>query len=234
MWAWDNPHLVSRRAIGAAAVFALHLLAIIALMHIVSQPVPIAQTVHELIFILTKPKPPETPKPEEQHAKKQETQPTLELSPTVPRSYSFPGEEERKDAQGLSGLGDTLAGCDARNLATMTPEQRRRCTQSALSAKRDETGVDYHDHTNRSNNAVRWARGRARKNGPALLPCANPNAPATAFLSIGTLICLGKGAIDGGFDLDGAPGYADKPEIQHLPNNGDPPPSPGGSAGPER
>ena len=78
--------------------------------------------------------------------------------------------------------------------------------------------VDFRDHVNRSADAAHWERGRARKNNPLLLPCMNPQA---AGISLGTLLCLGEGAVEG-FDLDNQPGYGDTPTVTHVPNNGDP------------
>ncbi len=88
--------------------------------------------------------------------------------------------------------------------------------------KKDDS-VDFADHTNRVRDAALWARQKARKNGPALLPCASTQS-IYATLSTATLACLANGAING-MDLDARPMYGDKPEDEgHVPNNGDPPP----------
>jgi hypothetical protein len=77
---------------------------------------------------------------------------------------------------------------------------------------------------NRSQSAALWERGRLRKNAPLLLPCMNPQG----FLPLATAACLAKGALEGSIKPDEQPSYADKPEITHLPNNGDPPDHPTG------
>ena len=71
------------------------------------------------------------------------------------------------------------------------------------------------NHPSRAREAPRWARGKARKNAPTLLPCMPP--------SLASLFCLGEAATNG-LDLDAQPGYSDTQAPQHLPNNGDPKP----------
>ncbi|MGD0141671.1 MAG: hypothetical protein ABSC92_00770 [Rhizomicrobium sp.] len=115
----------------------------------------------------------------------------------------------------LGALHGFLFECAPQNLINLTPEQRAECVTANAGHAPDDS-VDYADHTDRSKNAVRWARGLMRKQQPALLPCMPPLNP------IVSLICLGKG-ITGGFDLDMQPGYGDTPQEVHVPNNGDPP-----------
>jgi hypothetical protein len=122
-------------------------------------------------------------------------------------------------APGLEGLHAFLFNCALENLANLTPEQRAQC---AGTVPKSNDSVDYADHTNRSKDAQLWARRRARKNGPLLLPCASPYG----ISPLGTLMCLGKSAITGKLDLDAMPQYGDRPEEVHVPNGGDPPDGP--------
>jgi len=104
----------------------------------------------------------------------------------------------------------------------LTPEQQAACASASSGMKRDDS-VDFADHTNRVRDAALWARQKARKNGPLLLPCASTQS-IYATLSTATLACLANGAING-MDLDARPMYGDKPQDEgHVPNNGDPPP----------
>jgi len=136
-------------------------------------------------------------------------------APSVPdyRGITFPPASTGTD---LKGLHLFLFDCSLENQASLTPEQRAQCAQAT---KKPDDSVDYADHTDRSQDAAHWARGRDRKNQPLLLPCASPQS---AGIGLGTLICLGHGLLNG-FDLDNMPGYADKPTVTHVPNNGDPP-----------
>lgn len=225
-----------RRLTGAGAVVLLHALIIFALLHIITTPssAPVGTRVREIILRLVAPPRPVT-KPVEPKAQPEHKARTREAAPFTP-SFDWPQQQQQipdqRDRAALRGFGSALSKCAPENIVNLNAEERAACNRTGLALR--DTGPDFHDHTDRSKAAALWARRRDRKNAPALLPCANPNAPATAFLSIGTLICLSKGAIAGKFDMDAMPGYADKVVVQHLPNNGDPPSSPGGSAGPER
>lgn len=209
----------------------LHALIIFALIRIVTPPTaPVATHVKEILLRLVAPPRPviKPVAPQPAHNDKRRPQSPTYIMPTFVWPQQLP---DQRDRAALQGFGSALANCAPENLVNLNADERAACARSGLALR--DNGPDFRDHTDRSKDAALWARRRARKNAPALLPCANPHAPATAFLSLGTLICLTKGAVEG-FDLDAAPGYADKLEIQHLPNNGDPPSSPGGSAGPER
>ncbi len=122
---------------------------------------------------------------------------------------------------GTSSLGHALFDCLGKDKDRLTPEERAHCPGANLAA-RPSRDFDFHEPRERSVAAALWQRGRARKNAPLLLPCMDPQA---AGISLGTLLCLGQGALNG-FDLDGAPGYGDKPEQIHVPNGGDPPDKP--------
>lgn len=131
------------------------------------------------------------------------------IVPPLPPSLS--GRDQWETFHGL------LFDCALGSRDLLSAEDRARC-DTVTGGMKPGDSPDYADRTNRAHDAARWARALARKQAPALLPCASPQA---AGIGIGTLICLGKGAI-GGFDLDIQPGYFDKPETVHLPNNGDP------------
>jgi hypothetical protein len=216
------------RIASVAAVVLLHVLFVLVLLHAISRPQPAQKSVREILLQLT---PPARPKPRvvqppARSARKQKTpQPSaLQLPSSLP-AWAIPPAHDDRPA--LQSFGRTLNNCTPENLGSLSAEERAACGRSGFALGQDDQ-YDLHQHATRSKDAPLWARRRDRKNAPALLPCANPNAPATAFLSIGTLICLTKGAIDGKFDMDAAPGYADKPEVIHLPNNGDPPDKPPG------
>jgi hypothetical protein len=114
-----------------------------------------------------------------------------------------------------NGLNRQLFGCAPDQLATATAEERAACASASLGPRYDPGATDYRDHTDRSKNAVQWARDRARKNAPLLLPCMSPQAMG---VSLYTLYCLGKAAATGKFDKDD-PGYGDMPD--HIANEGD-------------
>jgi hypothetical protein len=174
---------------------------------------PIARAI-EIWFVFppkvqAKPKPREEKKPERGRAPQTMSAPGDHLF-TVPSWFGKPKQ---------GGISQTLLGCEPDHIALLSPAERAKCPSvAAASRDRDKDAVDYTDHTDRSKDRALWARGRARKNAPPLLPCASPYA---AGVSLGTLLCLAKGVADG-FDLDAQPGYMDKLEIIHVPNNGDP------------
>lgn len=134
------------------------------------------------------------------------------IVPPLPPSLSGKGQWET-----FHGL---LFDCEPGSRDLSSAEGRARC--DTVTGRMTPNGsLDYARPIDRARDAARWARAQARKAAPALLPCASPQGIG---ISLGTLICLGKGAIDGGFDLDAQPGYFDKPETFHLLNNGDPKP----------
>jgi hypothetical protein len=211
----------ARRIAVAALVLALHAVLIALLLRATLSNAPPQSSSREQLTWLALRAPPvvqappkvETPTVHARHARVR----TLSRAhaPSVPdyRSITFPPESTGAD---LKGLHQFLFDCALDNQANLTAEQRTQCAQVA---KTPDDSVDYADHTNRSKGAARWARARDRKNQPLLLPCASPQS---AGIGLGTLICLGKGLFNG-FDLDEMPGYADKPTVIHVPNNGDPP-----------
>ncbi len=128
---------------------------------------------------------------------------------------------EPPPAAATDGLGHALFDCQGQDLSRLSAERRAHCAGSIFAAH-PGSDDDVREPRERSVAAARWARGRARKNAPLLLPCMSPQA---AGIGLGTLLCLGKGAIDG-FDLDAMPGYGDSSEQVHVPNGGDPPDKP--------
>ncbi len=161
--------------------------------------------------------------------------PKPEVKPATPmprpklRAFALPGARaitvpamKDGDAKALQGLGRALFDCRPENLSRLTPEQQADCASASSGMKRNDS-VDFADHTNRVRDAALWARQKARKNGPPLLPCASTQS-IFATLSTATLACLANGAING-MDLDARPMYGDKPQDEgHMPNGSDPPP----------
>lgn len=132
----------------------------------------------------------------------------------TPRMFKVPDviAPRTDDSDKMKAMHGLMFNCGLGNLEKLTPEQRVQCVP-LLGAIKPNDAPDYADHTNRAHNAARWARGRARKNAPTLLPCMPP--------SLASIFCLGNG-LSQGFDLDAQPGYFDKPKAARVPNNGDP------------
>jgi hypothetical protein len=201
-----------RKLAGAAATLVLHIAIVAVLFQATFGHAPRQQPSKEPILWLTLPSKPqlrETPVAPQPHLAT-----PLGIIPDA-RAITLPPAVSGPD---LKGLHHFLFDCTAQT--DLTPQRRAQCT-GMRGAKPDDDSVDFADHTARSHDAARWARGRDRKNGPLLLPCASPYGG----IGIGTLICLGNGLANG-FDLDAQPGYADKPVESHVPNNGDPPDAP--------
>ena len=204
----------ARRFAGVAGAILLHIGVIAALLNAFYRPAPsIGSSAEHIVWFRLAPKPAEKVViPPKQRAR-------VISTPFHYPDYSkinlppMPGETD------LGALHGFLFDCAPENLNNLTPEQRAQCATASTGHKPDDS-VDYADHTDRSKNAVRWARGLMRKQQPLLLPCMPPLNP------IITVICLTKGASQG-FDLDMQPRYSDKPEDIHVPNNGDPPGPPG-------
>lgn len=204
----------TRKVAGAAGVILLHVGVIAALLNALYRPVPSAVPARErIVWFAFAPKSApakKTPVPARPQARI--------LSTPYPdyRTITIAPMTGQTDLGALHGF---LFDCAPENLINLTAEQRAGCVTANAGPKPDDS-VDYADHTNRSKNAVRWARGQMRKQQPLRLPCMPPG--------LATLICLGNGISDGGFDLDMQPSYGDKPRDVHVPNNGDPPNEPPG------
>jgi hypothetical protein len=204
--------LEPRKLAGAAAVLILHLIAIAALLSATRWHDFHNEAAREIILHLITPKAPAKPDVQKARTAKPETahQPMPAFVP--PSTFTPPPSSA---APSLNGLNHQLFGCAPDRLATATPEERTACASASLGPAYDPGATDYRDHTNRSKNAAQWARDRARKNAPLLLPCMSPQA---AGVSLYTLYCLGKAAMTGKFDKTD-PGYGDVPD--RIANEGD-------------
>jgi hypothetical protein len=199
---------------GAAAVALLHAALVWALLIYSHSPSdkPRVAAGHEIFFYFPPHRPPHR---NERPADRATTAPAIPATPALLdyRGITLP---ESQTAPSLS-LNRSLFGCSPQEMANLSREERARCANAIP----PDDSVDFRDGTSRSQSAALWERGRERKNAPLLLPCMSPNAP----LSLGTVICLARGAVKG-LDLNSQPSYADTPEQFHLPNNGDPPDKP--------
>jgi hypothetical protein len=196
--------LEPRRLAGGLAVLVLHLLIIAALLSATRWNEQQSEQTREIILHLIAPK--RLPEPAKKiPLPKPITAPKPAFVP--PATFSPPPDNTMPQ---LNGLNRQLFGCAPNQLAAATAQERAACASASLAPHYDPHATDYRDHTDRSKDAVRWARGRARKNGPMLLPCANPQSIIDTF-GLGGLLCLAKAARDGKFDPDMQPGYADKP-----------------------
>ncbi len=203
----------------AAGVALLHVIVIAFLIKAtyVNMPTHVLSRALEIWFVFP-PKPQAEPKPAHPKAPAKSQKQTTTQPTTIP-DYSHIDLAPLYDGKSQKGLNLSLFGCEPDHIALLSPQDRAKCPSvAAASRDRDKDAVDYTDHTDRSKYRALWERGRARKNAPALLPCASPQAVG---VSIGTLLCLARGLSDG-FDPDNQPGYMDKSEPIHVPNNGDP------------
>ena len=207
------PEFPWRKFGGAAAVVLLHIAIVAVLLRAtiiqnVFRPAP-----RETILILRP-----LPKPEVQRIEP----PARRIVPTF-KLQDYQGvtlpQTENETAKAPSGLGFQLFDCSIDNISKLTEEQRALCAKSSTGLKPPES-LDFADHSDRVPGAALWARQRARKNGPMLLPCAHNTGLG---VDLGTLACLGNGILHG-FKRDEMAQYGDKPEEFHVPNNGDPHP----------
>lgn len=136
-------------------------------------------------------------------------------SPSITPPLLSPSPPGASSTTGLETLHGLLFDCGPDEI--LTDEERKRC-ESIAGAPKPDVAAGVRIGLERAHDAVHWARGLARKQAPTLLPCASPYGIG---ISIYTLYCIGKGAIEG-FDVDAQPGYVDKPQTFHVPNNGDP------------
>ena len=206
-------HLPWRKILSVAAVFVLHVAIVAVLLEAtivrsIFKPVP-----RETILLLRPPK---------REVKRVEP-PARRIVPVFRlqkwRGITLP---QTNDSAKSPGLGLQLFDCRIENISKLTEEQRALCARSSSGLMPDDS-VDFADRSAQVRGAGLWARQKARKNAPGLLPCAS-NRSAYATLSTATLLCLANGVING-IDLDARPMYDDEPEKEiHLPNNGDPPP----------
>lgn len=201
----------AERLTGAALVALLHV-AIVALLMRASLVPHGTHGVRETILFLTPPPPRLKPRAES-------APPPAANRLVLPdyRGITLPPVTAPKVPENLGVL---LFGCRPENIAQLPPEQRALCADKSTGLKPDGS-VDFADHTDRSRSAALWARGRARKNRPLLLPCASNTGIG---VGIGTALCLADGVVNG-FKPDEGPIYGDRDEPVHTPNNGDPHPA---------
>jgi hypothetical protein len=212
----------TRKLVAWAIVLALHVVMVSVFLHISSETPPQQASRDEEILWLPPlpPKKPDAPQPAPDAGPPRET-----AAPAIaPRLNPFPDYHgitilNAPAAPSLGGLHGALFGCA--DLDKLSPEARAHCG-SALAVP--DNSVDIRDGTARSQQTALWERGRLRKNGPTLLPCMS----SQGFFPLATAACLAKSAAEGSFKPEEQPSYADKPEITHLPNNGDPPDHPTG------
>lgn len=206
-----------RRLGGAAAVALLHVLLVWALLVYSRQAneKPWAVAEHEIFFVF----PPHRPPPQRNGKPARREAAPAAPAISAPPDYRGITIPDSPGAAPPPGLGRSLFGCSAQEMADLPPQERARCAN----AMAPDNSVDWRDGTSRSRAAALWERGRERKNAPLLLPCMSPTAPPS--ISAYTVYCLAKGAITG-FDPDSQPSYADTQEKIHVPNNGDAPDSP--------
>jgi hypothetical protein len=200
-----------RRLTGALAVFALHVAIVIAFLsatqwsdHRIAQT---GEVVLHLVLLQT-PKPEAPPKPPKKTA-------TPRATPIHSPAADFVVPPDPRSAPQTNGLARPFFDCSPAQLESATPRERAACASASLSPHVDPGEVDYRDHTDRSKSAALWARDRARKNAPLLLPCMSPDG----FSPLYTAYCLGKSALGGKIDREDQPGYQDQPD--HTANDGD-------------
>jgi hypothetical protein len=220
------PDLPWRKISGAVAVAVLHIAIVAVLLNAtivqrIFKPAP-----RETILLL-----PPLPKPQAASQVKPEIKrvapptrtivPALNLqnSTSVTLPQTPPGAATANSIPGFK-----LYDCREKNLSKLSEDQRAACAKAQVGPKEEKgDDLDYADHSDQIPGAERWAREKARKNAPPLLPCAS-NQSIAATASAATIACLANGVING-FDLDAQPSYGERPEDEgHVPNNGDPPP----------
>jgi hypothetical protein len=211
-----GPDFAVRRLAGGLVVLLLHAVLIVALLEATGLTTMSVSPVREIVLQFSTPKP---RPPGRQPLAERARRPTAARRIPGYSNFTLPPQWRKKPLKGLSfGL-----DCGLESEARLTLQGRAQCAAAEHQNPGNDT-VDFADHTGRSQNAALWNRGRARKNAPLLLPCASPQGIG---VGLGTLICLGHGLLHG-FDLDNQPGYGDRPETVHIPNNGDPPTTPPG------
>jgi|SRR6185312_1581916 hypothetical protein len=200
-----------RRLAGGFAVLVLHLIVIAALLSATRWSEQQNEQTKEIILHLITPKP--LPEPvKETLARKPVATPKPAPAFVPPATFAPPVDNSLPQ---LNGLNQQLFGCAPDQLASATAQQRAACASASLGPRFDPGATDYRDHTGRSKNRVQWARDRARKNAPLLLPCMSPAGIAPLY----TAYCLAKSALTGKLDAESQPGYQDMPD--HIVNEGD-------------
>jgi hypothetical protein len=218
------PDVPWRKFSGAAAVAVLHIAIVALLLNATLVKRTFKPEPRETILLLQPLSKPYV-HPQVPPAKPRPAPPTRIIVPTVKLQSSTSVTLPQTPAAGANAVpGFKLYDCREANLSKLTEEQRRACAKAQVGPKTDKgDALDYADHSDQVPGAERWAREKARKNAPPLLPCASTQS-IFATASAATLACLANGVING-FDLDAQPIYGDRPDdAGHVPNNGDPPP----------
>ncbi|HEY8947925.1 MAG TPA: hypothetical protein VIM56_03475 [Rhizomicrobium sp.] len=202
-----------RRLVGGAAVLLLHLLVIAALLSTTRWTFAPTSEPKEIILHLIAPK--SEPNPEEK--KKLPTAAPRTVREPAPAFVPPPAftPPTTSTAPALNGLNRQLFGCTPDALASATPAERAACASASLGPRYDPGATDFRDHTDRSRSAAQWARDRARKNSPLLLPCMSPDGWSPLY----TAYCLAKTAVTGKLEGESQRGYQDQPD--HIANEGD-------------
>jgi len=226
MGAGALPDLPWRKISGAAAVVVLHIAIVAVLLNATVVQRMFKREPHETILLLQPlPKPQAIPRVKPPPKRVAPNTRAIAQPPKPQSTITAPAPQVTTSAPSANAIPAYKAhDCRAANLAKLTNEERAACAKAQVGPKPDPgDSVDYADHTDQIPDHERWAREKARKNAPTLLPCAS-NQSVFATASTATALCLLNGAING-FDLDAAPMYGDKPPDEgHVPNNGDPPP----------
>jgi hypothetical protein len=202
---------VSVRKFGsAAAVLALHVLVIAAFLSATRWSIYNREQTREIVLHLVAPRVPAANLAVKPH--KKISVPHIPSSSSLAPTFTLP---KTLTAPQTNGAGGQFFDCSPNQMATATPEQRTACASAALTPRYDPEQTDFRDHTDRSKSAALWARDRARKNAPFLLPCMSP----AGFSPLYTAYCLDKAAVQGKIDTEGQAGYQDLPD--HAVNEGD-------------
>ncbi|HTW34528.1 MAG TPA: hypothetical protein VMD53_07915 [Rhizomicrobium sp.] len=198
-----------RRVGSALLVVLLHALVILALLRAAIHPAERPPPTREVILRFVQPSAPAI--------KPAAPPPSFRLiAPSTPVSPA-PGEATTPPATNNTGsLRDLylyLYECTPENFSHLTEAEKTRCAQVSLSPVPDDAR-SVRNQPSRAKDAPRWQRALARKKNPALLPCMSSGG----FNPVGTALCLGNAAAQGGFgDLDEQPGYGDPDAAVHGP-----------------
>ena len=211
------PELPWRKIFGAAAVVVLHVAIVTILLNATAiRRIFKAEPRETILYLQPLPKPETEPQIKRAQPVARRIAPVAKPQNTT--GISLPQTKNEAPAAD-SRPGYQLYDCHTANLPKLTEEQRAACAKSAVGPKQgDDDSVDFADHSDSIPGAARWAREKARKNSPALLPCMS-----TKGISVPSPLCVAKGLVDG-FHADEQADYSDKPDDTHVPNNGDPPP----------
>ncbi len=203
-----------RRTGAALLVVFLHVLVILFVWHLTQHFGTELRSPRELVLRLWRLPPPAPAKPAL-------PAPPIRVIVPLPRAAIpiTPPPAHAKSGN-IEGLHQWLFDCSPETIDMLTPEQRTQCASRRFGPNPDDANSVL-NLPSRARDARHWQRALARKQNPALLPCANA---AGLPLTPQAVICAANGIFGGFGDLDEQPGYGDAPSIMaHVPNNGDPP-----------